>query len=519
MTIEIERATTTEPESPKSAHNLTKKAGLNAASYLLDFTARTVVMLLVTPILLGGLGKSLFGIWQMLLKTVSYLVTADGRPTVALKWVLVNEQSNPDHSKKQQAIGDTIGVWLLFLPFLLGLGGILVWGFPLVAKVGAADVATVRISCAILILNFAFASLVHLPETVLEGMNLRYRRMVVRTVISIVGGFASAGVVYFGLGLPGLAAAQVILSLVTSFVALTVVKSTLKWFRLVRPTWSGTKAFARISLSFFGTSIVSKLIVTCDVVVLGIVASAHLVTDYTLSSYAANVLIYTIPAILNSAVTGLGRLLREKRHDRVLELRGEMLSFGWLMMAAAGGTILVWNRSFIHMWVGLDNYAGHLADILIILLTTQFVFIQADSETVNATLRVRAKSILGLVSTALAIGLAVLLIPRYGIVGLCSGLILGRSLLSLGYPILIRRNLELGSVPAFASIARPAMVMAALYSVSAFASQEFLVTRWLVWLPGVILTFLLLLATAFRLGLPRDSRRSLVERARRLVPG
>ena len=46
--------------------NLTRRASLNAAQSLLDYTARLGVGLLVTPILVRGLGQSLFGIWQVL---------------------------------------------------------------------------------------------------------------------------------------------------------------------------------------------------------------------------------------------------------------------------------------------------------------------------------------------------------------------------------------------------------------------------------------------------------------------
>ena len=52
------------PAKPKGT--LTRRASLNAAASLLDYFAKAGVGLVVTPILVSGLGRSLFGIWEML---------------------------------------------------------------------------------------------------------------------------------------------------------------------------------------------------------------------------------------------------------------------------------------------------------------------------------------------------------------------------------------------------------------------------------------------------------------------
>src|SRR5688572_11622238 len=82
----------------KPARGLTHRAYLNAFSSFLDYGVKVAVLSVVTPILVAGLGTSLYGVWQILSRMVTYMQAADGRPTQALKWLIANQQSldNPD---------------------------------------------------------------------------------------------------------------------------------------------------------------------------------------------------------------------------------------------------------------------------------------------------------------------------------------------------------------------------------------------------------------------------------------
>ena len=50
----------------KVTGELTRRASLNAAASLAVYFTQVVVGLVVSPILVGGLGVSLFGVWQIL---------------------------------------------------------------------------------------------------------------------------------------------------------------------------------------------------------------------------------------------------------------------------------------------------------------------------------------------------------------------------------------------------------------------------------------------------------------------
>src|SRR5512138_3218221 len=113
-----------------SDNGLTKKAYLNALTVMLDYGASVIVGLVVTPLIVAGLGNYLFGMWQILNRLVGYLTPANGRPGFALKATLANQQASTDYAQKRRYVGSTLVIWLLFLPLLIGVGSIVSWFVP-----------------------------------------------------------------------------------------------------------------------------------------------------------------------------------------------------------------------------------------------------------------------------------------------------------------------------------------------------------------------------------------------------
>ena len=163
VTAELE--ITSVSEAPKRAiagrpeKALTHKAYLNGFASLLDTVVKGGVMALITPILVTWLGSSLFGVWQILGRLITYMHAADGRPTQALKWVIANRQEIDDDETKRRHVGSAMGVWLLFLPVLAVISAALVWISPYITKVPQELYTTIRLTCALLVVNFLLDSI------------------------------------------------------------------------------------------------------------------------------------------------------------------------------------------------------------------------------------------------------------------------------------------------------------------------------------------------------------------------
>jgi hypothetical protein len=112
--IELEVQPRPQPETAEGS--LTWRASLNLLQSVLDYSAKLGVGLVVVPILVSGLGRTVFGVWEMLGRLMGYLESTDGRPTQALRLVISNLQSQRDPHVKRRWIGAALMVWLCFLP-------------------------------------------------------------------------------------------------------------------------------------------------------------------------------------------------------------------------------------------------------------------------------------------------------------------------------------------------------------------------------------------------------------------
>jgi hypothetical protein len=75
------------PPSPSIAPaqtRFTQRATLTFVSRLLQYGARIAVQVGVTPIVIHGLGVTLYGAWLMIQQTIGYLAMTDMRPASTL---------------------------------------------------------------------------------------------------------------------------------------------------------------------------------------------------------------------------------------------------------------------------------------------------------------------------------------------------------------------------------------------------------------------------------------------------
>jgi len=215
--------------------SLTGRASLNVLQSLLDYSVKLGVGFIIVPILVTGLGRTLYGVWEMLGRLVGYVESADGRSTQALRLVISNQQWSGDHTAKRRWIGSALAVWICFLPLWATAGALLIWLTPTVTKVPPEYHTTVRAACALMMGAILLAGLGSLPESVLRGMNLGYKRMGLQAGVSIVGGGLVAAAVYAGAGLVGVAAAGLVLAALTGLCFFALVRRQVPWFGADRP--------------------------------------------------------------------------------------------------------------------------------------------------------------------------------------------------------------------------------------------------------------------------------------------
>jgi O-antigen/teichoic acid export membrane protein len=323
---------------------LTRRASLNAVQSVLDYVARLAVGLVITPLLVSRLGRELFGVWEMINRLIAYMSAADGRPTEALRLVIATKQAAADPMEHRRAVGSALVVWLLFLPLLAGVGSVLVWISPSVTKVAPALHTTVRLASAALLVSLLIASLSSVPESVLRGMNLGYKRMGFQAGLNVIGGVLTAGAIVAGLGLVGVAGAQVALAAITGLCFWILVKRYVATFGVARPTRHDVRSLLGMSAWIAVGEVIAKVALASDVIVLGMVVSPSVVTTYVLTGYAGRIALGLHAFTTGAAMPGLGGVIGRGEYDRAAGLRQEIMNLTWLFSTAVGATILLWNR-------------------------------------------------------------------------------------------------------------------------------------------------------------------------------
>ena len=502
-----------------STESLTKKASLNVLAQAIDFGARVAVELAINPLLVTGLGDFLFGVWRVLWRLNESMLAASGRSTQALKWAIAKRQSSTDNDEKRRYVGSAVVVWLLFSPFLLLLGGLLIWFVPLLLDVPTEYVLITRLTVGLLIVNAMLISLGDMPRAVLQGENLGYKRMGLSAIVILIGGGLTTLAVYYNLGLVGVAAAAVITTFLNGVLFFQIVRTHVSWFGIKKPPFEIVRWFLGLSWWFIVWKFVMQIMLAGDVLILGTFASVELVTTYTLTKYVPEALIRVIAIAALGTAPGLGGIIGAGNLQKAIQVRNEIMSLTWLILTVASTTVLLWNQSFLQLWVGAAYDAGPIATLLIILMMMQFTLIRNDANIIDLTLNIRHKVLLGVFAAILSMGLAAYLVGyvEWGIIGLCWGFIGGRMLLSLIYPGLVGRYLGVSLSAQLKSALRPAITTGLLF-VLIFNIRGFLSAgTWLGLVMSSSMTVLLVSVAAFFAGLADNQRRRLLKRGRRVL--
>jgi len=499
---------------------LTKKASLTAIASILDYGARWFVTFIINPLLLTGLGDFGYGAWLVLTRTITYMAPAGGRPTQALKWTIANQQASTDYHEKRVQVGSAVSVWFIFLPILSLLGAVVTWYIPIWLNAPLEYIATVRWAAALLVADLISTNLAEIPQSVLRGENLGYKRMGITTIFVLLGGGLMALALLLNKGLIGVAVAELSTTIITGLLFFRLARSYVHWFGIAKPVFGEVRKFLGLSWWYLAWNLVLQLLKAGDVILLGIFGSAELVTRYSLTRYIPETVIGIIAIVVFGITPGLGGVIGKGDFERAKRVRTELMTMTWFIVTVFGSTMLLWNQSFVDLWVGAEYYVGNYTNLLMTLMISQFVFIRNDANIIDLTLDLRQKVLNGLVSAGLSAGLTAILVGplNLGITGLTIGFILGQSVLSLGYPKIVGRFLGVSASSQFRGLLRPASTTILLFVALTVLGNYLAAETWLSLVLSIGLTVGLLSLLVFYFGMTGEQRKSLLNRIRKVLP-
>lgn len=499
--------------------SLTKRASLTSIASGLDHVAGLAVQFVINPLLVNGLGSYLYGVWRVLYSLNGYLWAASGRSAQVLTWVVANGQRTLSVDQKRRYVGSAVVVWFIFLPVLSLVGGVGAWFAPAVLDTPAEYVWGVRAAAALLAADAIALTLLSIPRSALQGENLGFKRMGSSAVMIVAGGVFMVMAVRLDAGITGVALANALGTVATGLLFWRVARTHVAWFGFARPSRADVRWFLGLSGWFTAWKFVVEILTAGDVIVLAIFGHVELVTVYTLTKFVSQALVPLIAVVFEGSSPGLGAIIGEGDHTKGIALRGELMAMSWLMCSVLGAALLVFNRSFVALWVGPEFYAGADVMLLIVVMTMQFVFIANDARIIDLTLKVRAKVGLGAASAGLSLACAAILVVVLDdqILGMCIGIVVGRSLLSVAYPVIVGRLLGRPFVRQLRGVPRPAAVTAGLFAAGVMLGTRVTVSSWAGLVVFGALTALAVAGLAGLLGLTAVQRRQLLGRVSHLA--
>ena len=493
--------------NPSSGKTMTLLSLFNTGGAFLVYGVTLVANLFANKYLVGILGPVAFGAWQVCFRLLTNINLGAGPAAQALRWVVANKRDSVDGKQLRRYVGSAFLLWggVTLVTLVVGTGLALL-APRLVKDLPEAMSGAVQLTCLILMIQLVVLSGGRVFLAALQGMNLMYKATLENSGIEVLRAALLVTAAGLGWGIAGMAGATVVVSMVAVGLFWRLASRNVAWFGIARPRRQDFRAFGSFGGWMLFWNLVSQILFASDLIILGWVAGPGAVTVLTFSQYVPMFGVYVLALVASAITPGFGQLVGGGELARAAAVREELHGLAWLFVVVLGAGILLWNESFVILWVGEENYGGSSVNLLLVVVLLQAAFIRIDGLLIDVFLDVKAKVLWAAVATLAALLLAWQLGMRHGIVGVLGGMAAGRAILTVAYPVLIRRFLDIG-VPGFPDLGWRRLVVSLALLASAFYGGPYLRESSL-WqfLAGGVFSGLVLAFLAFFLGLDRDLR-------------
>lgn len=498
--------------SDKQDSPLIRRAILTFISNILSQGAKLIISFLVTPIVIVGLGKELYGVWGIIQQVINYFALSDLRPAGAMKFLLAMKQHEPDVEEKKRLIGSTLILWIISLPLMALTGFLIVHYSPLFIKTESKYVFSMQLALGIMILGAVFDRLLSIPANVLRGQNLEYKGMGINAAAVLFGGVLNAVAIWLGWGIPGLAFMSLVGILVSSVFRFRVAKKALPWMVFQRPHGGEFKEFTKTSLWLSFSSLSGLLLNSTDILLIGYFLNPSLAAVYLTTGAVLRLLTDPLTMLFSSANAGLAGLCGKGEWERVDQIRREMYLVTIVAVTIIGVGVLCLNQAFLELWVGGGYFGGVPLNILLVVVFFLTVLLRIDGAIVAAMMLFREQAKVFLIGGLVSIITGALAMSFLGLPGMVLGLICGQSLvIALTWRLLTQR-LHIRVSEYLLGIARPLFVGLGLLVASVIVTPYLHANTWvdfILWAAGIGIVSIVIM---WFVGLSQQAKSILLER-------
>jgi hypothetical protein len=465
------------------ADSLTKRFSLTFVSNALQQGARLLTNIVVTPIIVRGLGVELYGALVMIQQVAGWLGFSDLRTFGTMRYLLAVRQHDTDARSKRRLVGSALVIWAATFPLLLAVGGGMVWFAPELIRTASPNARSVQIAMAFAVLGIAMDRILSLPSSVLRGVNLEYKSMGLNAFTTVFTGGLTAMAVLLGWGLPGVVGSGLIGLLTAAVIRLRVAQKVVTWFGADRPKRHEVTHFARVSAWLVGLGVGNLMLEGADILLVGFLLGPSAAAVYSATGLVLRFAKGPLKSTVNAGSIGLAGLCGEGNWERVKRIRIEMLSFSAMLFAIIGSLVLSLNQSIINVWLKKDLYAGPATNFLFVLIIFVEMLYSVESVIADGVLEFRRRAISSMIGGTIIVSVGSILTQALGLAGMALVVLAVRSVVLVYVSAIVGKHLNSPLLQQLSDLIRPFILISILF-IGSFSASFFVVTTKLLVVAG-----------------------------------
>lgn len=402
--------------------------------------------LFLNPFLLSNLGSIYFATLRTSQKFLDVVVGLDGGAIQALKWKIAHNSLSDNYFVHMEHTYLAMKRIFQYLPLMLIASLFINW--KLSNSLESSDLNQFyAFTCLMMLaLSSILTSLGSIFESILIGMNLNYKPMLVRCVAYIVSTLLVIILLDFGLGLLGAVIAISINVILVNFSNFVIARKSFHWIKYSKI--ANVKKSSKLTMNLFSRQIwiweaIQRLTLMSEIIVLVFLGEQHLITQLIFMNFGfqlgLTVLQQVTGAITPKIASKFGSGTVKNSINTVVTVRYLVLSVALICSLILIST----NTLFVEKWAGQSVVLSPLCNFLLGIMFLQTALFRVDSQLIDTTLKVREKFRSSLFSLILAILLGVLTFKiTHSVEALIFSLIFSRTVLSFSYARLVNRYLS-----------------------------------------------------------------------------
>ena len=458
-------------------NKLVKNTFSNSTSLFL----RVVISYLMTPFLINGLGKDLYGVWMIL---VTFTLTGSlSFFTFGFQGALVKYIAEFHALKKQRELNEVFSATFLFycVGALLCSAVILVFSRFYLADVFNIPIAELPTAQMVLYI-FAVMILFELPGlaicAIIEGVQrfdilaiLDIGRMIVLAGVTL-------GVLYCGQGLVSIALAMFFSTIIYTIVMGFAAKQLVPECRIVI---GGDKATLRALFLFtrdlFILRINGLIYNNMDKMIIGILLSTTLVTDYDIANRIHSLALTIMglaPSVVLPAASAFDAANDSERQTKLL-LKGSKYTIAMTLPIVV--TLLILTKGLIRYWISPQYIHVALYARLFLLYMLFWPIIQVGWNMLVGVNKVKSIVPLQTISICANLIISIILVRYIGVAGTMIGTVVANFMIFFAYLRLISNTFQVSITTFLRSVVVPTYLLGgvialSLYTITAYRLPE-----------------------------------------------